>query len=378
MKKLTIADIREGKMIIFSAVMGSKAYGTNTPESDVDIRGVYVQPLDSILGLGYVDQVSDETNDTTYYEIKRFLELLQLNNPNVLEMVSVPDDCVIHKDPIMDVILKKTDLILTKKCRQSFCGYALEQIKKARGLNKKMNWEESEMTRKTVLDFCYIVKPDAAGTIPFNEFIKFLRSAWPLTYAAATQKSFGLSKIDHARDCYGLHYVENEEEFKRNSNYAGVVYDLETSNDVHLTSFSKDCPYVAMLVFNKDAYSSHCKRYVEYQTWLKNRNPNRVKMNKAHGKNYDGKNLSHCIRLLTVGTEIAEGKGIIVRRSPDEIKKLLSIKRGEYEFEDLITEADDLMSAMTGLYEHSDLPEEVDAATINDMLVTIRKGVYSL
>jgi len=382
MATLTIKDLEEQGLIIFSAIMGSIAYGTNTPESDVDIRGIYIQPLDSILGMGYVDQVSDSSNDTTYYEIRRFLELLQTNNPNILELLNAPLDCILISNPIMHVIFENIDELLTKKCRWTFGGYAMEQIKKARGLNKKMNWEEGEMTRKTVLDFCYVLKEDGNGSMPVNDWINKLndtaRKRLRENFAGEfTQKDFGLSKIDHAKDCYGIYDIADEPETS-NVNYGGIVSNEETANDVQLTSFSKNALYKGVLVFNKDGYSTHCKRYAEYQTWLKERNPNRVKMNNSHGKKYDGKNMLHTIRLLTMAKEIAEGKGIIVRRNPEEVKRLLSIKKGDYEFDTLLTEAENLMKQMDETYEKCNLPSQVNPKLTNDLLIKIRKHIYGL
>lgn len=44
--------------IIFKAIVGSQSYGTNTPESDVDIKGVYVQDPNDILSFNYKEQIN--------------------------------------------------------------------------------------------------------------------------------------------------------------------------------------------------------------------------------------------------------------------------------------------------------------------------------
>lgn len=74
---MTIQDLKNQKLILFEAVSGSRAFGLATENSDTDIRGVYYLPKDSFLGLDYIPQISNETNDITYYEIGRFMELLQ-------------------------------------------------------------------------------------------------------------------------------------------------------------------------------------------------------------------------------------------------------------------------------------------------------------
>jgi predicted nucleotidyltransferase len=362
---IDIEYLKKNNLIIFECVAGSHAYGTNLPTSDTDIRGIFIQPFENLLGFGKIDQVSDEKNDIIYYEIERFLDLLKSNNPNILELVNMPPDCVKICDySFMSLIFEHLDKFLTKKCRWSFGGYAVEQIKKARGLNKKMNWEENEMVRKTVLDFCYVLQD--AGSMSVKDWIigKVPKKTW------VSQKSFGLSAIDHGHDLYAMFYNSDP--------VWGIVSNEETANDVQLTSVPKGKPVVGYLYFNKDGYSSHCKKFKEYQEWLTNRNETRVNMAKAHGKKFDGKNLAHCLRLLNVANEIAEGKGLNVRRSPEEIKKLIAIRKGEYEYEDILAEAESLIEKMDKAFEESNLPDKVDGELINDLLIKIRKQRYGL
>ena len=102
--EITLEYIRENGLILLEAISGSRAYGTSTPESDTDYRGVFILPEDHILGTKYTEQVSDSTNDTTFYELKRFLQLVEQNNPNILELLNIPDDCIIYKHPSFDYI----------------------------------------------------------------------------------------------------------------------------------------------------------------------------------------------------------------------------------------------------------------------------------
>ncbi len=68
-----------------------------------------------------------------YYEIKKFVDLLVKNDPNILEWLSTPDDCMLHRHPLVD--LPKPELFLSRPCNQTFGQYAYAQIKKARGLS---------------------------------------------------------------------------------------------------------------------------------------------------------------------------------------------------------------------------------------------------
>jgi len=352
--------------IIFEAKMGSYAYGTSLPTSDIDIRGVFIQPLKDIIKYGYVEQVSDEKNDIIFYELKRFINLCEKNNPNILELLFAPKDCIIKTSEEWSMISEHASKFLTKSCRWTFGGYANEQIKKAKGYNKKINWEESEMKRKSVLDFCYILVE--GGSILFKKWLKKYNEN---TIDNFTQKEFGLVNIDHAHNLYAMYNLASYDIC------SGIVSNEEIANDVQLVSIPKKLKVVGYLYFNKDAYSTHCKKYKEYQTWIKNRNESRFKMNKEHGKNYDSKNLMHTLRLLNTALEIAD-KGIInVKRSPEEIEKLMKIRHGVYDLDVLLKEADETMSLVDQKFKICNLPDNVDKEFTSNLLLNIRKKFYS-
>jgi len=145
----TIADLKASGCVIFECISGSKAYGLDTATSDTDIRGVFILPKELFYSMDYVEQINDATNDVVYYELRKFITLLSKNNPNILELLNVPKDCILIKDSLFDRI--KMEYFVSKLCKNSFANYAYTQIKKARGLNKKIvNPVDKE--RKTVLD----------------------------------------------------------------------------------------------------------------------------------------------------------------------------------------------------------------------------------
>ncbi len=101
---MTIQDLKNKNLILFEAISGSRSFGLATENSDTDIRGVYYLPKEDFFGLNYIPQISNETNDITYYEIGRLIELLQKNNPNILEIIASPEDCILQKHPLMDLL----------------------------------------------------------------------------------------------------------------------------------------------------------------------------------------------------------------------------------------------------------------------------------
>ena len=366
MKEKLINFLQEknpGAIPLFFVIRGSHAYGTNIPSSDTDFSGVFCQPISDILGNKYKEQINDDKNDTVIYEIRRFLELLEKNNPTVLELLNTPEDCILYKDPIFDIVLQNREKFITKICANSFGGYARMQIQKARGQDKKQNWEKSRVTRKTPLDFCYLYLHGSNST-PLVDFIKS---------RGMIEEKFGLSKVPNCKDLYALYY---DKTIFNSPNFRGICF--EDSNELRLSSIPKEMEhsFVGYVSYNKDSYSQHCNEWKSYQTWLEQRNESRWVDVQSHGQKIDGKNMMHCKRLIDMANEIARGKGIIVRRP--NAKELISIRKGEVDLETLIFIVESDIRNMDKLFNDSNLPDSVDKEFIHQLIVDIRKNIYKL
>ena len=144
--------------------------------------------------------------------------------------------------------------------------------------------------------------------------------------------------------------------------------------DLSLSSVLKNEKPVCHLFFNKHAFSKYCKEYKEYWKWVKDRNEERYSATIKHGKNYDSKNLMHTFRLLDVAEDIAKLKTIQVKRPSRE--ELLKIRAGEFEYDELIKQAEDKINKIDKLFNESDLPEEPDFEYAEELLLKIRKHYY--
>lgn len=351
---MTIQEIKEKGLLLFECISGSKAYGLDTPQSDTDIKGVFYLPQEQFYGLGYVAQVNNETNDEVYYELGRFVELLCKNNPNILELLASPPECILYRHPLMDRLT--IDMFLSKLCKDTFAGYALTQIRKARGYKKKVV-NPIEKERKNVLDFCYIM--DRYQSIPLQ------------TWLEATgyhQEHCGLSSIPHSKGMYALFYDAD-----RKHGYHGIALK-ESANEVSLSCIPKGEQAVAYLCCNAEAYSLYCKQYKEYWDWVQERNDNRYQTNLDHGKNYDSKNMMHTIRLLQVAEDIMRHGRLTVRRPNRE--ELLSIKSGNMDYDDLLHMAHTLMGNIECHCLTSPLPDAPDKEKAERALIEIRKVLY--
>lgn len=349
---MTIKEIKEQNLVILECISGSRAYGLHTPESDTDIKGVFVYPKEKYYGLDYIPQIANENNDEVYYELGRFIELLSVNNPNILELLGTPNEAVLYKDPILNIL--NTETILSKLCQNTFGKFAISQIKKSRGLNKKIV-NPMEKERKSVLDFCFVNYEN--GSLPLKKFLEL--KSWK-------QEECGLVAISKMKNVFGL-YHSYEDLFK------GVVKSVE-SNNVALSSIPKGMQQQALLYFNMDGYSRYCKDYQEYWDWVVKRNEHRFLSTLQHGKQYDAKNMMHTFRLLNMAIEIATEKKVNVHRKDRDF--LLKIKSGAFEYDELLEMANAKQNQMQSAFASSDLQMSPDIAKLNHLAYELRAAFY--
>lgn len=351
---MNLTELRQSGQLLLESISGSRAYGLALPSSDTDYKGVFVQAKKQFYGLHIVEQISSPGNDEVFYELRRFADLLAKNNPNILEMLNAPADCIVYRHPLFE-LFRPSDF-LSKLCKDTFAGYAITQIKKARGLNKKIH-NPQEPERKTPLHFCYVVKNQGSMAL-----LKWLEEQ------NLRQEHCGLVNIPNMRDMYALFYDHSGD-----LGFSGVI-QKETSNEVALSSVPKGAAPLAILSFNKDGYSAYCKTYREYWEWVKLRNEERYQNTLQHGKNYDAKNMMHTFRLLDMAAEILRDGEVIVRRPNRE--ELLAVRRGEFLYEDLIIRAEEKIAYINELYERCTLPETPDLERIEELIYEVRERFY--
>lgn len=69
------------------------------------------------------------------YGIVRFFQLCMENNPNMLDVLFVPTECVLFSTKIGDMVRDQRKMFLHKGCWHKFKGYAFSQMKKMESKN---------------------------------------------------------------------------------------------------------------------------------------------------------------------------------------------------------------------------------------------------
>ena len=124
--------------LVFATLYGSKLYGTDSPASDTDVRGVFIPNMrDLLLGTWpqhYVfkpEKDTDEQVDEQYLSLHYFLKLLTQGETNCLDMFFsyTNKDASLATSPVYEELIKNKDKIITCNVTK-YLGYCKSQALK--------------------------------------------------------------------------------------------------------------------------------------------------------------------------------------------------------------------------------------------------------
>jgi predicted nucleotidyltransferase len=121
--------------IIAEIICGSHLYGLDTPSSDVDKRGVFLNTeFDKILGLNRFDVLKQSSEDSIYFELVHYLRGLKKTNTQMLEILFADeDDFIIIADEFKEIRSHKYNLINSETFYKSLLGYIENEKRLANG-----------------------------------------------------------------------------------------------------------------------------------------------------------------------------------------------------------------------------------------------------
>jgi predicted nucleotidyltransferase len=208
---------------IYKVISGSHAYGLNTENSDIDIRGVCVPPRSYIVGMRNFEQYEEKKpNDLTIYGIHKFFKLASDCNPNIIELLFITDPkLILLNSKYWDKVVKNRHLFLSQRAKHTYSGYAYSQLRR---IKTHRSWLLNPPTKQ----------PD--------------------------RSDFGL-----------------DEEILLTEDLTGAVESLPKS-------VREEIPPYLMKLYNKERqYLNALKHWNQYQSWKKNRNPERAELERKYG-----------------------------------------------------------------------------------------------
>lgn len=146
--------------ILLECKFGSQVYGTNTPESDVDIGRVLLEPRTHIFGIQNPDklkQIIEDDQDVREMYLRRFVKLCVAGNPNVFEWLYTPSEHIIQMDPLFEMLIwgNRHLFLNKKKLIHSHLGFAKSQWHKMRNHEKEMGAKRKRLYHKFGYDVKY-------------------------------------------------------------------------------------------------------------------------------------------------------------------------------------------------------------------------------
>lgn len=346
---------REGNpLVVFRGIVGSRAYGTANESSDTDTRGIFAVPAKEYVRLTPPPkQVSDARNDNTFYSLLRFAELTGESNPTTLEMLYLPADCILKTTSAYGLLKENRALFISQKAVDSHLGYAVSQMKKARGCNKRV-WNPWPEETPEPEDYCVFLSDVRELPKPLKE------CGVELAHCLATRLARNVSaEIFHVYD-----YGEDTGGVFRGG--APVVSSIPKEDA------GRRC---GVLIFNKQAFETAKRQHQEYWNWRRHRNESRWVQQERGELDYDAKNMMHLTRLLYSGENIVMNGEPIVRFCGEKLDMLLSIRRGELPFEEIIAHAEKVKARIEA--GKNNLPPDCDRRKIDELIYAAmeRSGV---
>ncbi|WP_442484461.1 nucleotidyltransferase domain-containing protein [Aeoliella sp. SH292] len=115
--------------VIYRCVVGSRAFGLDTDDSDTDRRGIYLPPAELHWSLyGVPEQLENDRSEECYWELQKFLIMALKGNPNILECLYTP--LVEHATPLAEELLAMRECFLSRLVYQTYNGYVISQFKR--------------------------------------------------------------------------------------------------------------------------------------------------------------------------------------------------------------------------------------------------------
>lgn len=309
-----------GNNIILLTLGGSYAYGTNTMNSDIDIRGIALENERELLGLSSFEQFENSATDTVIYSLRKAVRLLLDCNPNIIELLATNKEHLIVLSEEGKMLRDNIELFLSKRCIRSFGGYATAQLKRL----------ENGLARDR-----YVQKKKEEHILNnINSKLKHLKEQY----------------VDYTKTGLIDLYLDKSQKEE---------LEQEIFMNIDLKHFSlRDFKLIY------DEMSTVVKQY--------------GKINSRNNKKSDKsllKHAMHLVRLLEMGTEILEGGGVHTYRPNREL--LIDIRNGKYTYDEIFEITRGLEEKFRYAAGNTELPSKPSFNEVEELVINIyRRKLY--
>lgn len=273
----------------YLTIMGSQAYGVNNDDSDLDIYGFCIPPKDLVFphlagivpGFGNQGErfeqysehhIQDPSKKVEYdfsiYSIVKYFQLCMDNNPNMLNSLFVPRNCIIHSTAIAENVRENRHMFLHKGAWHKFKGYSYSMMSKIRTKANASNPKRAASIKEHGYDlkFAYhcvrllneveqiLVEGDLDLQRNREQLKDIRRGEWTLEQIEqyfenkerALESAYATSKLPHGPDepaikklllsCLEQHYGDISSAVRRDINIDAMVRDLQRVLDRYVAT----------------------------------------------------------------------------------------------------------------------------------------------
>lgn len=350
--------------IIFECIVGSQAYGTDNEFSDFDYSGVMIPGREYFLGLKSFEQFQGFKDvDKTIYDIRKALNLIADNNPNMLDLLYTPERCIVRTSKFWDKILENRDIFLSKRIRWTFSGYAIAQLNRIKTHRRFLL-----NPPKTKPERSHFNLPETS-MFPTSQIKAVCQSS--LDIINECDREFFIAELDRIYSDYVvplfMRYIIPEERLLAIEWLQQGIKSQTNAFTSLGTQYLKD-EYIEIAHRELQFYNAS-QEWKQYQDWKKTRNPKRADLEEKFG--YDTKHSMHLVRLLRMGKEGLDTGILNVDRNKIDAEELKEIRNGSWSFEKLEQYALDKDKELSNSYEISKLPKSPDRERISELCIDI-------
>lgn len=355
---------------IFETVIGSRAYGIHTETSDYDKAGVMIPGKEYFFGFDRFEQYQSEEDNKTIYDIRKAVALILQNNPNCMDLLFMPERCIVKMTPYWQRFVDIRDVFVSKKCRYTFSGYAISQLNRIRTHRK------------------FILNPPKA--LPTREQFGLPENSM---FPTSQLKAVLYSVIDIIIEEEKENFIDELDGIYRD--YVTPLFARFIKADqrglaqewLQMGVRSQAKTFHALgAKYIKDEYLDQAEREVkfysamqewqQYQAWKAKRNKARAELEVKFGM--DTKHLAHLVRLFNMGVEIMTTGKVNVDRTGIDADYLKAIRfDGVMKFEEAEQFAKDRDQQLDSLYKLSALQKSPQVNKVKELCVdTVENYLY--
>lgn len=345
--------------ILLLTLAGSHAYGTNVETSDIDVRGMVYNPINSLLSNEEFEQFEDKNTDTVIYGLNKMFKLLLECNPNCIEQLGSKPEHYILLNEDGKKLIENRKVFLSKRAIYTFGGYANAQLRRLQNALARDNYPQVEKEQHILGSIQSAMNSIVGRYHTVNgELLKY-------------DFSHDNGKMVHALREYN-EKMKNMEAFKNFENGVISLYPDKSDREDMETEIYMDA------VISHYPLRDYKNIWNEMNSIVKDYD----KLGKRNTKKDDmhlNKHAQHLVRLYFMCIDILEKEEINTYREKEH-DLLMSIRNGGYqkpdggyrsEFFELV---DDLEKKMHYAAENTSLPDLPDRKTAYEMLVEMNKN----